>query len=195
MSPRKARADAVRNRAAVLAAADRLFTESPEGTAVSMDAIATAAGVGKGTLFRGFGDRSGLIRAVYEARTERLREAIATGPAPLGPGSPPRQRVRAVMAAVVRVKLENSPLMRVLESATSGDSGALVDTEPYRWVHAVLAETIAETSTSLDPSWTAHVLLSMVRADLLDHLTSDRRASEDRIVSDVDDVVERLLDR
>ena len=29
-----------------------------------MDAVAAAAGVGKGTLFRRFGDRAGLVRAV-----------------------------------------------------------------------------------------------------------------------------------
>ncbi|MEV7078981.1 TetR/AcrR family transcriptional regulator [Streptomyces sp. NPDC093516] len=50
--------------------------------------IAAAAGVGKGTLFRGFGDRTGLIRALHESRLEPLRQAVAGGPRPLGPATP-----------------------------------------------------------------------------------------------------------
>lgn len=57
--PPRERADAARNRAKVLAAATKLFAE--EGVeAVSMDAVAAEAGVGKGTLFRRFGDKAGL---------------------------------------------------------------------------------------------------------------------------------------
>ena len=51
------RSDAVRNRAVILAAAERLFRErGVENT--SMDCIAEHAGVGKGTLFRRFGEQS-----------------------------------------------------------------------------------------------------------------------------------------
>lgn len=64
MAQRTERADALRNREAVLAAADALFAASSSPHSVSMDDIAAAAGVGKGTLFRRFGDRAGLIGAV-----------------------------------------------------------------------------------------------------------------------------------
>lgn len=82
MPERTPRKDAARNREAVLAAADALFArcESPED--VTMAGIAAAAGVGKGTLFRGFGDRAGLLRALYEARLEPVRQAAETGPRP-----------------------------------------------------------------------------------------------------------------
>jgi AcrR family transcriptional regulator len=49
------RADAAPNRQLILAAAEALFAR--DGVAcTSMDAIAAEAGVGKGTLFRRFGD-------------------------------------------------------------------------------------------------------------------------------------------
>ena len=48
---RAERSDAARNRAAVLAAADELFATVPEPARLSMDDVAAAAGVGKGTLF------------------------------------------------------------------------------------------------------------------------------------------------
>lgn len=44
-----------------------------------MDDIAAAAGVGKGTLFRRFGDRMGLLRALYAQRGDQLRAALTTG--------------------------------------------------------------------------------------------------------------------
>ena len=72
------RADAARNRGKVLAAAERLFAERGPSR-VSMDAVAAEAGVGKGTLFRRFGDRAGLAlgraRASASAASRRTSSA------------------------------------------------------------------------------------------------------------------------
>ena len=65
------RADAARNRERILCAAARLFAEQDAGR-VSMDAIAAAAGVGKGTIFRRFGDRAGLMHALLDEERDRL---------------------------------------------------------------------------------------------------------------------------
>src|SRR3954453_24235843 len=82
------RADAARNRRRILAAAARLFEErGVERT--SMEAIASEAGVGKGTLFRRFGDRAGLVHALLDERERAFQEALIRGDAPLGPGAPP----------------------------------------------------------------------------------------------------------
>ncbi|MET8801049.1 helix-turn-helix domain-containing protein, partial [Nocardia sp. NPDC004568] len=84
MPERKPRKDAARNRAAVLAAADALFARSQSPDDLTMADIAAAAGVGKATLFRAFGDRAGLLRALYEARLEPIKGAVEAGPPPLG---------------------------------------------------------------------------------------------------------------
>ncbi|WP_232836421.1 TetR/AcrR family transcriptional regulator [Lentzea terrae] len=60
------RADAARNQAAILAAATDLICERGI-EAVSIDDVAAAAGVGKGTVFRRFGDKAGLIQAVVDS--------------------------------------------------------------------------------------------------------------------------------
>ena len=54
------RGDAARNRALLLDAARALIAEHG-ADAVTMDDVASAAGVGKGTLFRRFGSRAGLM--------------------------------------------------------------------------------------------------------------------------------------
>ena len=98
---RPERADAARNRRKILDAAARLFDECGV-TAVSLDAIAAAAGVGKGTLFRRFGDKSGLAAALLDDRERTLQEAILRGPAPLGPGAETNQRITAFPVRAAR---------------------------------------------------------------------------------------------
>lgn len=81
------RADAARNRQLLMEAATRLI-ESCGASAVTMDAVAREAGVGKGTVFRRFGNRSGLMLALLNHSEIQLQQAFLTGPAPLGPGDP-----------------------------------------------------------------------------------------------------------
>jgi AcrR family transcriptional regulator len=66
------RADARRNRLAILAAADAAFAE--EGIGVPVDEIARRAGVGAGTLYRNFPNKE----ALYEAVIRHHMEAVAT---------------------------------------------------------------------------------------------------------------------
>jgi AcrR family transcriptional regulator len=64
------RADSVRNRESLLAAATRAFASSESKT--SMRAIAREAGVGIATLYRHFPTRESLVDAVYLDQAERL---------------------------------------------------------------------------------------------------------------------------
>src|ERR1700761_2892709 len=93
-APRRERADAARNREALLDAAHRLLERhGPEG--ITMDGVACEAGVGKGTLFRRFGDRASLFHALIDDRERDFQEAFIRGPAPLGPGAPATDRLTA----------------------------------------------------------------------------------------------------
>lgn len=62
--PRTMRADAQRNRDAILLAARETFEE--EGVLASLDGIAVRAGVGNATLYRNFPTRNDLLSAVME---------------------------------------------------------------------------------------------------------------------------------
>ncbi|MER6025804.1 TetR/AcrR family transcriptional regulator [Streptomyces sp. NPDC001851] len=94
------RADAARNRARLLEAAARLIEE--HGVAgVTMEAVAAAAQVGKGTVFRRFGDRTGLLMALLDHSAKQLQADFLGGPPPLGPGAPPLERLRAFGVAVL----------------------------------------------------------------------------------------------
>jgi AcrR family transcriptional regulator len=67
---RKPRADAVRNRERVLEAAKAVF--SAGGAEASLEAVARAAGVGIGTLYRHFPTREALFEAVYRREVQQL---------------------------------------------------------------------------------------------------------------------------
>ncbi|ASW56216.1 hypothetical protein CIK06_21730 [Plantactinospora sp. KBS50] len=66
------RADAQRNRARLLAAAEEVIAE--RGAGASTEEIARAAGVGVGTLFRHFPSKEELLSAVYAARLHDLAD-------------------------------------------------------------------------------------------------------------------------
>src|ERR1700710_784253 len=69
---RRPRADAVRNRERVLAAAKAVF--SAGGPEASLEAVAKKAGVGIGTLYRHFPARQDLFEAVYRREVQQLVE-------------------------------------------------------------------------------------------------------------------------
>lgn len=188
------RADAARNRRAILDAASALFEAATDPLAVTMDDIAASAGVGKGTLFRRFGDRAGLVRAVYATRFGALYEAITSGPPPLGPGVPAHERALAVLDAIVSVKLDNRRIALVLESlGPEAESTSLFDSANYRTAHTLLAELAAELVGADRADWTAHVLLSATRIDLVEHLVDQRGWSGERVRGHLRELAERLL--
>ncbi|MCH5675548.1 TetR/AcrR family transcriptional regulator [Streptomyces gilvus] len=109
------RADAARNRARLLEAAARLIAE--HGVAgVTMEAVAAAADVGKGTVFRRFGDRTGLLMALLDHSSRTLQADFLGGPPPLGPGAPPLERLRAFGVAVLYRSAEQLDLQLAAQS-------------------------------------------------------------------------------
>jgi len=151
------RADAARNRRAVLDAAAQLFRERGAET-VTMDEIAAAAGVGKGTLFRRFGDKAGLAMAVLDDRERELQEAILSGPPPLGPGVASRQRLVAFTDAYLDFLLSNLDVVRMSETASPA---ARYRVGAYRFWH-LHARILLEGTP--DPDFAASALLATLSA-------------------------------
>ncbi|WP_432250260.1 TetR/AcrR family transcriptional regulator [Streptomyces sanyensis] len=190
MPERKSRKDAARNREAVLAAADALFVRRESPADITMADVASAAGVGKGTLFRAFGDRAGLLRALYEARLEPLRGAVEAGPPPLGPATSPQDRVPALLDAVLCFKLDNRRLALALEE---GGSSSPYQAEHYQRWHSVLQAVLEQIPGLADSDFTAHVLLAATRADLVEHLAGAEGVPRERMRAQLANFVTRVL--
>ncbi|MGW5876408.1 TetR/AcrR family transcriptional regulator [Nocardiopsis terrae] len=157
--PPQERADAARNRIRLLEAAARLFAEGGV-EALTVDAAARAAGVGKGTVFRRFGDKSGLVAALLDQRERELQEAIIFGEPPLGPGAPARERALAFFDAYLDYLADHLDLVRLSETAAPG---ARFRIGAYAFWHRHLAILCAHRP---DPDHLAHLLLGTVAADL-----------------------------
>jgi AcrR family transcriptional regulator len=105
------RADARRNRERILCAAGRIV-QARGLDGFSMDDVAAEAHVGKGTLYRRFGDRASLIRALVEEPERDFQDAMIRGAPPLGPGAPALQRLHAFGAGVLGLLQQNVQFMR-----------------------------------------------------------------------------------
>ena len=149
----KVRADAARNRARILEAAEALVAELGID-AVSMEDVACRAGVGTGTLYRRFGDRAGLALALLDEQTRAFQNELIAGPPPLGPGAPARERLRAFGIGYLDLLERHSALM--VAAAPQGREG--------EGVHALyathLAILIREAAPHLDAEFTAEALLA-----------------------------------
>ncbi len=166
MADRIERADAARNRARILDAAGRLFAERGVG-AVTMDEIAAEAGVGKGTLFRRFGDRAGLAMALLEGEERALQAAVLRGPPPLGPGAPPGERLHAFLDALLDVVAAHTELVVCSETATPG---ARYRSGVHAGWRAHVAVLLREARPEADADVLAEAVLAPLAGDLYAHL-------------------------
>jgi AcrR family transcriptional regulator len=179
------RADAARNRRRILQAAERLFAErGPER--VSMDDVARAAGVGKGTLFRRFGDRAGLARAVLSTHEAAFQEALIRGVPPLGPGAPATERLVAFGRGMLGLAEAHTDLMVVAET---GSPCGRFRGQPYSSYRLHVASLLREAAPELDADYGADALLATMGAELVSYLCEEREMPIERVA----DGFERLV--
>jgi AcrR family transcriptional regulator len=175
---RRERADAARNRRAILAATEELLARyRPQD--ISIEQVAAAAGVAKGTVFHRFGNRMGLMMALMIERAGALDEAVSAGQPPLGPGAPDRDRLLAFLDAIVEVVSRNKSLLA--ELAHSGAPEPVPpDERPgdghprYRAWHGHISALIAAQRPDADADTIAHILLGSLHSEpVLAQLTTE----------------------
>ncbi|NHC22297.1 TetR/AcrR family transcriptional regulator [Nocardioides sp. IC4_145] len=116
--PPTERRDAARNREALLVAADELVDVCGVDH-VTMEAVAARAGVGKGTVFRRFESREGLMAALLDRSETVWQAAVISGPPPLGPGADPMERLLAFGRSRLETTLRHAELIRAAGRAGS----------------------------------------------------------------------------
>ena len=181
------RADAARNRQKILCSARRLIAERGLEN-VSMDEIAADAGVGKGTLFRRFGDRASLAHALLDATEIAFQEQLIRGEPPLGPGAPPCERVIAFGEAMIDLCVERRDLMAEVQAGPRW-----LRTNIYSGYRAHLAYLVAQAAPEQDAEFVADALLGVLRADLVNHLVVDRGVDIGRLKDGFRALATRLL--
>jgi AcrR family transcriptional regulator len=162
------RGDAARNRVLLLEAATKLIAErGPD--AVTMDDIAAAAGVGKGTLFRRFGSRAGLMMVLLDEDDRCFQQAMLFGPPPLGPGAPPQERLLAYGRERLKFVERHSAL---LSDAARDPQNRYSAPAMVQRTHVRVLLEAAGTTGDLDAQ--ADALLALLEPDYLAHQLIDR---------------------
>ncbi|BAX91643.1 TetR/AcrR family transcriptional regulator [Mycobacterium shigaense] len=161
--PPHERGDAARNRALLLQAARNLVGKrGPD--AVTMDDIAAEAGVGKGTLFRRFGSRAGLMMVLLDEDERASQQAFLFGPPPLGPAAPPMER----LVAFGRARLSFVHTHHALLSAAKGEPRTRhVGAAAVQHTHVRVLLQAANASGDLDVQTDA--LLALLDVDYVEH--------------------------
>jgi AcrR family transcriptional regulator len=173
-APRE-RADAAANRVRILEAARRVLAErGAEGT--SIDAVASEAGVGKGTVFRRFGDRSGLFQALSDEHLRSFQDAFIAGPPPLGPGAAPRERLAAFLDRLLDLYDDHLELTLALEK-----DRWKAPIEGYLALSMHLESLLEQISPRLDAPITAQLLLNALNVNLIGYLRREQGVSLDSI--------------
>ncbi|WP_408963302.1 TetR/AcrR family transcriptional regulator [Nonomuraea angiospora] len=179
------RTDAARNRAKILAAAEGIVAaHGVQG--LQMADVAAAAGVGVGTLYRRFGDRSGLAYALIDRREREFQAAFIEGPPPLGPGAEPAARAKAFLRALADRTVEQLDLLLMAETASplARFGGA------YNAYHGHLSMLIGRLRPGADAHCLADALLAPLAAPLLAHRLGE--TGIERVKSALDDLLDGL---
>lgn len=113
---RKPRADSIRNREKLLAAATEIFSAG-DGNA-SLEAVARQAGVGIGTLYRHFPTREDLFEAVYRHEVDQLGQLAEQ----LAEGSDPVAALKTWLQANVRLVATKKGMIEALQLVAVGSS-------------------------------------------------------------------------
>ncbi|QFY14499.1 TetR/AcrR family transcriptional regulator [Nonomuraea phyllanthi] len=124
--------------------------------------------MGKGTVFRRFGNRAGLLQALLEERSRELRDGITNGPPPLGPGAPVRERLLAFLDGLGAIAEGNAVLLSAHEQACAEDK---YDDPSYRSWHRHLGTLFTEARPDLDTDFLAHAVLAAFDGDLIRRVT------------------------
>jgi AcrR family transcriptional regulator len=120
---RQQRVDAVRNRARIMAAARGQITL--HGPDVGMNAIAAAAGVAVGTLYRNFPTKADLVGAVVNEHVEEMVLDVEATVARVEGGAPALAEIQGVTTRFVESSADNHAVKAAAQQLGAADYGPL----------------------------------------------------------------------
>jgi len=182
------RRDAARNRELLLDAAQQLVQQHG-ARAVTMDAVAAAAGVGKGTVFRRFESREGLMAAVLNHSETDWQAQVMSGPPPLGPGAEPWDRLLAFGRSRLETVLVHAELIRAAGRAGTRSTAA------YSFIALHTRYLLGELGVTGDLPILATALLAPLEAPILDQQVTVEGFPLERVYAGWVDLARRIVGR
>ncbi|MEV7143842.1 TetR/AcrR family transcriptional regulator [Streptomyces tauricus] len=184
---RRLRVDAARNHARLLNAAARIAREHGLKH-LTMEAVATAAGVGKGTVFRRFGDRTGLLQAMLQHSEDTFQAVHLNGLDQVDGRDEAIGRLRAFGVAAIRRYAQEMELQIAAEPSPDQRYGRA----PRRSYHERVSVLLRLAAPEADAELFSHALLGYLEPALLRHLSDQCNLPLQRLESGWLELVSRL---
>ncbi len=167
------RADARRNIAAILDSAQACLSRNPDA---SIGEIATAAGVGRVTLYGHFGSRADLIDATFARTLAEADQALDT----VDLAGDPRAALARLIDSSWRVIDRSRALLAAAQRALPAERIRELHDRPMRRVHDLLerGRTEGVFRTDLPPTWMVATFYSVMHA-AADEITAGRLDGQD----------------
>ncbi|MDD1476245.1 TetR/AcrR family transcriptional regulator [Arthrobacter sp. H16F315] len=182
------RRDAARNRGLLLRAARELVDECG-ADGLTMAALAQRAGVGKGTVFRRFGSRAGLMMSLLSDAEAAFQQRFMFGPPPLGPGAPPLERLIACGGERIAWVLEFGELARAADVSAPNR----FDVPAAALWHRHLEVLLREAGVTADPWLMATSLSAVLEPERLLHAVRMNGISPARLADSWRDLVSGIV--
>jgi AcrR family transcriptional regulator len=183
---RPTRADAVKNRALLLETAQRLF-EVQGVDSVSMSAVAEAAGVGKGTLYRHFTNKTELCLALLDKDQRELQERSF---AYFREEPDPRVKLRWFLSQVLTFVVN---MREWLAQGASHEGESVLEHPAHSWWRQTISGLLAQMRIPGDREYKTDLLYIMISAHAIEFQMNARGYSRERIERGLDELVDRLL--
>ena len=182
------RRDAARNRERLLQAARELIAQCGAED-LTMDRLAEHAGVGKGTVFRRFGSRAGLMLTLLSESEADFQARFMFGPPPLGPGAPGLERLISFGAERISYVMEFGDLVLAAEHASRGRFEAPAAALWHRHIEVLLREE----GFGPDPWLMAGSLAATLDPERLLNLVKAHGVTAERLTASWQDLVTRVV--
>lgn len=186
--PKRERRDAVENRERILETAVSLFTAQGVQQ-VSMADIATAAGVGKGTLYRRFANKGELCLALMDSQMRDFQnKTFADMQQSVIDGVPPLTQLTQFVDSLIYFTEDHAPLL--CEVQREGMLEGLSDEHmqrPHIWQHMTIYGLLKtavfnkQLPPAIDIEYTADAILAPLQADIFRFQRTARGFSLERI--------------
>jgi AcrR family transcriptional regulator len=193
--PEGERSDAARNRLKILCEAQRLFDERGV-TEVTMEDVARASGVGKGTLYRRFPHKGLLCQALLDEPTRRFQEETLRI---IGePGTSAMQKLAAFLENAVTFTEDNLDLLYGGHETLAGAERIAHFSHPARdWLRSTvlgllrMAEREKDLERGMDLEYLATVIVAPLEIDLYYYQRRVRGYSPERISAGITSLLTR----
>jgi AcrR family transcriptional regulator len=143
--------------------------------------------VGKGTLFRRFGTRAGLMIVLLDEDEKAEQRAMMFGPPPLGPGAPPLERLMAYGRDRLRFVHTHQEL---LSDANRDPQMRFIAPVMFHHRHIQVLLEAARTTGDLDAQ--AFALLALLDADYVQFQITERGQTLDDLGDAWESVARKL---